>query len=165
MYLSGGFWRTFYRPTSKNKFTSWHRNTLLVFGRPKLWALEAPPTSLLGALPSQAQGNNLGQTQTRGSGIHPPSSLKSEMHLSSEIQPPPPNPPEDLSEGVWSSTSLRLTAGWQAGVKHVVPWDIYWPTPEPNADKSQLCSTVWPNLCAANPRGNSYKLWVACSFI
>lgn len=95
-----------------------HRNTLPVFEKPKLWALEASLINLLGSLPCWVQWKTPGQTQDSVSRTgehthHTPWSLKGTCHgwSSSSIS-------LDLArsplETVRLVTSLKLRAGWQA---------------------------------------------------
>ena len=86
-----------------------HRNTCLVSWRPKIWALEAPPTGPLSAPPCQVQGNNPRQIQTSGSGVgkythHLPWSLKDTSHGRSR-SPVPLFLPDAFSEIVGSTNS------------------------------------------------------------
>ena len=91
---------------------------LLVSSRPKLWALEDPLAFLLGALPSQVQGNSREQIQMYCSGLWEhtqnfPSSLNGTSHP---------------QEGQWSdppdSTRNTLRKSEAVGEDPVVPWDV-----------------------------------------
>lgn len=145
--------------------------------RSKIWALQTPPVSLLGAPPCGVQGKNPGQTQTSGleAGEHIPSSLKSGSHLPQEIQKSqPPSPyqhpwilPEVLSETAGSATSVKLTASQQAETgkgRSCGDRDICSHTSGPNTDKIQLGRAAGPTMGAAKVGGISHKLWITCSF-
>lgn len=102
-----------------NASPSWgsHKNTSLVSDCPKIWALEAPHTNLLRALPCRVQRNNLGQIQMYGSGVgkdthHFPWSLKSTSHgrsRSSTLLILPKNPLRNRS-----ANNLRWTTVQEA---------------------------------------------------